>query len=158
MNASRIWRLSGISKILFLAPVIGQIAWRIESTDWNSGDGGESRIAVGVEVYARGCTNWLFRSLLERRREGFLGPGHLGRRGVPAIKHFVDRGLGNHFLTIRAHSFPQFCCLPKTVNHRDAGVRLPENTLKAHPFGTAKIVGQVAFFTTSEKLSECRLQ
>src|SRR5690349_21577753 len=107
MNATCIGRLSGISKVFLLGPVLGKIGARIEPPHPHSRDCGEAGMAVRVEVYARGCANRFFRSLFERWSQDLLGPCQLRGGGMTSGKYFVDGRVGNRLHSIRAHGS---CC------------------------------------------------
>ena len=77
----------GIAQIFFVIPVFGQIGLGIKPADGHAGDGGEARVAVLVEVYARSGANGLFRGLFQRRRQRGLSPLLLAGRGVAAFKN-----------------------------------------------------------------------
>ncbi len=67
VNAARVWRLARIAKILFRAPVLGEIGLGVDTAYRNSRNGGKASAALLVAVDAGGSANRLLRSFLEGR-------------------------------------------------------------------------------------------
>src|SRR5208283_3296343 len=57
--AAGVRRLAGIIQVVVVAPVGGKVGLGVEATDRHAGNGGETRIAVRVEVDARGRADGL---------------------------------------------------------------------------------------------------
>src|ERR1700674_710848 len=74
MNPTGKGRLSGITEILVIIPVLGQIRSGVKAADGNIRNRGEAGVPVLVEVRARGRTDRPLRSLLQSRRQRLFRP------------------------------------------------------------------------------------
>src|SRR5581483_1751942 len=66
VNAARERRLTRISKILVVIPVLGKIGLRVQPPDGRAGNSREARMPVLIEIDARTRSNRLLRSFFER--------------------------------------------------------------------------------------------
>ena len=108
VNTPRIGRLTGISEILVVIPIRGQIAFGIEPPHWNSRDGGKPGMSVLINIHASRRANWFFGSFLQSGGESFLGPFFFRRRGMTSFKDVSNRGFGHRRLGWRlliAHGY-----------------------------------------------------
>src|SRR5580692_10034347 len=107
VNATRVGRLARIAKIIFFAPIGGQVGLRIQPANGHAGNRGEAGVTVLVEIHAAWRANRPLGSFFERRRERLLGPFLLGVGRMAVFKHVRDWTLGNlRFQRLLFHSNP----------------------------------------------------
>src|SRR5207237_1342935 len=66
VNAAGVGRLSGVAEIFFVIPVLGKIGSGIEPAHRISGNGGEARVALIIQIDAAGGCDGLFRRSFQR--------------------------------------------------------------------------------------------
>src|SRR5581483_10105027 len=108
VNAARERRLTRISKILVVIPVLGKIGLRVQPPDGRAGNSREARMPVLIEIDARTRSNRLLRSFFERGCKRLFRPLLLALRRMTSFKNVADgafRNLGRLlvFGHIRAH-------------------------------------------------------
>jgi hypothetical protein len=90
VNAASERRNAGISQILFLAPVLGEIGLRVEAANGDAGNRGEARVSVLIEIYAGGRANRPLGRFFEGWRKCFLRPLFLLTGGMAVFKNVGD--------------------------------------------------------------------
>ena len=95
VNAARVGWLAGIAEIVLFAPILGQIGLRVEAANGHAGNRGEARMAVLVEIYARGRADGSLGRFFESGGERFLGPLFFGFGGMTVLKNVGDRTFGD---------------------------------------------------------------
>src|ERR1700675_2818910 len=69
VNAARVGRLAGITEVLLVIPIGGEISLGVKAADRSVRDRAETRVAMLVEVGAGGSADRFFGRLVERGRE-----------------------------------------------------------------------------------------
>src|SRR5579871_6809333 len=78
VNAAREGCLSGVAEVLFVVPIRGQVGLRVQTANRHTGNGGEARISVVIEVDTGWFANRAFRRLLQRGSESLFCPVFFG--------------------------------------------------------------------------------
>src|SRR5579863_3648600 len=95
----------GMSELLAVIPVSGQVSLGIKATDGDARDGSKTSVAILVQVDACWGTNRPLGSFLQCRAQRVFCPGLFTGRGLPSLKNIADRAFRDAWFFVR-HAHP----------------------------------------------------
>ncbi len=128
MNAASVGRLPWVAEILLVAPILRKVRLSVKPTNRNTGDGGETGVAVVVAIDTGGRTDGPLWRLFERRRERLFRPFLFALGRVPSLENVGNRTLRDLRLLI-GHDHPA-----NLDDRREAGGRQADQPTSAHLF------------------------